>query len=451
MLKPANESRHIFSVTKLNRLVKTILEGEVGVVWLSAEISNFTAAASGHWYFTLKDARSQIRSAMFRGANMRIRYRPKEGDKVLVRGNLSLYEPRGDYQLIVEHMELDGAGALQAEFEALKRKLNQLGLFATDRKRPLPHSIQTVGIVTSSTGAALHDVLTVLKRRSPMTRVVIYPSQVQGETASEQVQDAIRIANKRKEVDVLIVGRGGGSIEDLWCFNSEALAHCIAESDIPIISAVGHEVDVTIADFVADLRAPTPSAAAELVSQDNQALAQQLAIKLRSLKLAMDRTVDQRRYRLSIALQGMERNHPSSRLRTQVQRLDELTNRLQYASKTILKNTVQRHDNISLRLAQCHPGKHIERKQHLVEQLRAQLARTMTQRLTSNKQRFAHSLELMHSLSPLATLSRGYSATFLNDKVVSSSDDVKPGDTILTKLKQGEFTSQVLATKNNTE
>ena len=280
-------SRQILTVTKLNRLARTVLESEVGLIWLSAEISNFVSAASGHWYFTLKDNKAQVRAAMFKNTNRGVKQRPKEGDKVLVRASVGIYEARGDYQLVIEHMESDGEGALQQAYEALKAKLNAEGLFSIDRKRPMPEVINRIGVITSSTGAALHDVLSVLKRRSPQTEVIVYPSMVQGETAPNQLINALRTANQRNEVDALLLTRGGGSLEDLWCFNNENLAREIAESQLPLISAVGHEVDFTIADFVADLRAPTPSAAAEILSQDTNALSESLVQYKQRLTLSL--------------------------------------------------------------------------------------------------------------------------------------------------------------------
>lgn len=444
MLKPPTNSRQIYSVTKLNRFVKSLLEAEVGTIWISAEISNFTAAASGHWYFTLKDSKAQIKSAMFRGANSRLKYRPKEGDKVLVRGNLSLYEPRGDYQLIAEYMELDGTGDLQAAFEALKAKLNAQGLFAAERKRPIPEVINTVGVVTSATGAALHDVLTVLRRRSPATKVIVYPTQVQGNDAPQQIINAIAAANQRDEVNVLIVGRGGGSIEDLWCFNHEHLAYAIVNSAIPIISAVGHEVDITIADYVADLRAPTPSAAAELVSRDVRSQLQALEIMQRALRQHMKRHLEQAKYRLDHAATGVQRNHPRSKLTTQSQRLDELTLRLNNAVIRRHSSEQQRFNNLSQRIARVTPQHQIDANQQRLVQLQQRLHGTIKTSIDNNQRRLAEQVGLLQSLSPLATLSRGYSITQNDSDVLVSSEQVKVGDRIHTRLHKGLLISQII-------
>ena len=447
MIKPPSDTRQIYSVTKLNRLVKTILEGEVGSVWLTAEISNFTAASSGHWYFSLKDPKAQIRCAMFRSANARLNFRPKEGDKVLVRGNLSLYEPRGDYQLIADYIEPDGMGALKAEFERLKLQLNAQGLFDTGRKQPIPEHIKRVGVITSATGAALHDILTVLKRRSPATEVVVYPSQVQGDSASTQLINAVQIANQRAEVDVIILGRGGGSIEDLWCFNNEALAHAIAASSIPIISAVGHEVDVTIADFVADLRAPTPSAAAEVVSQDNRAQLQQLHSTLRHMQQLMMRQLSNARYRLDMMTKNVQRHHPTTKLNTQAQRLDDLSRRLHIAQQHRIARLNARLDATASRLNGQNPKGRIRNQQDKCQLLAKRLNTALNQQLQNRQHQFAQSVSLLNSLSPLATLSRGYSVTYHNGAILQNSKDVKQGDALETVLDQGRIKSTVVRTE----
>lgn len=260
----------------------------MGRIWLSAEISNFSQPSSGHWYFTLKDAKSQVRAAMFRGQNGRVTFRPQNGHQVLVRASVTLYEPRGDYQLIVESMQPAGEGLLQQQFELLKQKLSAEGLFESAHKKPLPSPAKCVGIITSATGAALHDILHILRRRDSSLPIIIYPTAVQGDGAPAQIVRAIEIANRRQECDVLIVGRGGGSLEDLWAFNDEKVARAIFTSQLPIVSAVGHETDVTIADFVADLRAPTPSAAAEVISRNQQELLRQLNSHQQRLEMALD-------------------------------------------------------------------------------------------------------------------------------------------------------------------
>ncbi|EDM58331.1 exodeoxyribonuclease VII, large subunit, partial [Vibrio parahaemolyticus AQ3810] len=339
MLSKTNQN--IFTVSRLNAEVRLLLENEMGIVWLVGEISNFSAPVSGHWYLTLKDSRAQVKCAMFRGNNRRVTFKPANGNQVLVKARLSLYEPRGDYQLIIESMQPEGDGRLQQEFEELKMKLAAEGLFAQTNKLPLPEHPKRVGIITSKTGAALYDILDVLKRRDPSLPVVIYPTMVQGDDAAIQIAQAIGRANSRNECDVLIVGRGGGSLEDLWCFNNEILARTIAASQIPIISAVGHEVDMTIADFVADVRAPTPSAAAELVSRDNSHKDQSLVAKQHKLASAMRYYLSQQKQQSAQLLHRLERQHPSYQLQRQSQQLDELDMRLRRAMQRFIDTRQQ--------------------------------------------------------------------------------------------------------------
>ena len=275
-MNDSNSERQIFTISELNRRVRQLLEINLPMLWVEGEISNFACPSSGHWYLSLKDQSAQVRCAMFRNANQRVKFRPKNGTQVLVRCRAGIYEGKGEYQLIIEHMEEAGFGALQRQFEQLKAKLDAEGLFDNDNKRPIPDSINHIGVVTSPTGAAVKDILSVLKRRFPAIKVSIFPTAVQGEEATDQIVNALADANRCEQIDALIVGRGGGSLEDLWSFNTEPVARAIAASRLPIISAVGHEIDFTIADFVADLRAPTPSAAAELVSPDSLQIQNQL-------------------------------------------------------------------------------------------------------------------------------------------------------------------------------
>ncbi len=309
----------------------------MGQVWISGEISNFTQPASGHWYFTLKDDTAQVRCAMFRNSNRRVTFRPQHGQQVLVRANITLYEPRGDYQIIVESMQPAGEGLLQQKYEQLKAKLAAEGLFDQQFKQPLPSPAHCVGVITSKTGAALHDILHVLKRRDPSLPVVIYPTAVQGEDAPEQIVRAIELANARQECDVLIVGRGGGSLEDLWSFNDERVARAIFASRIPVVSAVGHETDVTIADFVADLRAPTPSAAAEMVSRNQLELLRQVQAMQQRLEMAMDYYLAGRNRRFTLLHHRLQQQHPQLRLARQQTVLERLQQRMQNALDTQLK------------------------------------------------------------------------------------------------------------------
>ena len=439
----SSENRQILTVTKLNRLSRMLLESEIGLIWLSAEISNFVRAASGHWYFTLKDNKAQVRAAMFKNANRRIQQLPKEGDKVLVRASVGLYEPRGDYQLIVEHLEKEGQGTLKQAFEALKMKLYNEGLFASDIKQPLPNTIGRVGIITSSSGAALHDALTVLKRRSPTTSIIVYPSMVQGELAAAQLIEAIATANRRQEVDVILLTRGGGSLEDLWCFNDERLARAIRQSQIPIVSAVGHEVDVTISDYVADMRAPTPSAGAELLSQDQEVLKDAVTSLFNRLLQSWQTQQHQRQHRLAIAQRDLKTEHPSVRIQNQIQWLDRLTLRLENQITHRMNAKRQALSRLDNRLSQHNPKYALAQLREKQESLTNRLVSSTQVYLSRLKQQHAYTAHQLNAVSPLATLGRGYSITFHNDKSVVNSEQLTVGDTIKTKLHQGEIVSTV--------
>ncbi|EGQ9123158.1 exodeoxyribonuclease VII large subunit [Vibrio parahaemolyticus] len=442
MLSKTNQN--IFTVSRLNAEVRLLLENEMGIVWLVGEISNFSAPVSGHWYLTLKDSRAQVKCAMFRGNNRRVTFKPANGNQVLVKARLSLYEPRGDYQLIIESMQPEGDGRLQQEFEELKMKLAAEGLFAQTNKLPLPEHPKRVGIITSKTGAALYDILDVLKRRDPSLPVVIYPTMVQGDDAAIQIAQAIGRANSRNECDVLIVGRGGGSLEDLWCFNNEILARTIAASQIPIISAVGHEVDITIADFVADVRAPTPSAAAELVSRDNSHKDQSLVAKQHKLASAMRYYLAQQKQQSAQLLHRLERQHPSYQLQHQSQQLDELDMRLRRAMQHFIDTRQQAVERKHHRLQLNSPAKHLAQQKSRLERVEHKLLDAMDRKLLTMRHQLAIAAEKLDTVSPLATLKRGYSITQTEQgKVVRSADDVKTGDLLVTRLANGEIHSTV--------
>ncbi|WP_274020140.1 exodeoxyribonuclease VII large subunit [Vibrio parahaemolyticus] len=442
MLSKTNQN--IFTVSRLNAEVRLLLENEMGIVWLVGEISNFSAPVSGHWYLTLKDSRAQVKCAMFRGNNRRVTFKPANGNQVLVKARLSLYEPRGDYQLIIESMQPEGDGRLQQEFEELKMKLAAEGLFAQTNKLPLPEHPKRVGIITSKTGAALYDILDVLKRRDPSLPVVIYPTMVQGDDAAIQIAQAIGRANSRNECDVLIVGRGGGSLEDLWCFNNEILARTIAASQIPIISAVGHEVDMTIADFVADVRAPTPSAAAELVSRDNSHKDQSLVAKQHKLASAMRYYLAQQKQQSAQLLHRLERQHPSYQLQRQSQQLDELDIRLRRAMQRFIDTRQQAVERKHHRLQLNSPIKHLAQQKSRLERVEHKLMDAMDRKLLTMRHQLAIAAEKLDTVSPLATLKRGYSITQTDQgKVVTSADDVKTGDLLVTRLANGEIHSTV--------
>ncbi len=437
-------NRNIYTVSRLNSEVRLLLENEMGIVWLVGEISNFSAPVSGHWYLTLKDSQAQVKCAMFKGNNRLVNFKPQNGQQVLVKARLSLYEPRGDYQIILESMQPEGDGRLQQQFEQLKMQLAAEGLFAQTRKKRLPENPRCVGIITSRTGAALHDILHVLKRRDPNLPVVIYPTLVQGEEAAIQIAQAIGRANTRAECDVLIVGRGGGSLEDLWCFNHEIVARTIAASEIPIISAVGHEIDVTIADFVADVRAPTPSAAAELVSRDHRHKQQALHQWQAKLASAMRHYLAQQDTQFARLQHKLDKQHPQARLERQQQQLDELSLRLEQKMQQRLATQQQRWDRLSHKI-ELHSPIHLIRQQrfNLIQQ-EQRINQSIQRYLIQSRHQLALLSEKLDAVSPLATLARGYSVTRTTQgELVRQSAQVKPGDTLVTQLMDGEILSTV--------
>lgn len=438
---PSN-TRHIFTPTKLNRLAKTLLQAEIGLIWLSGEISNFTAAGSGHWYFTLKDNRAQIRAAMFKQANFRVATRPKEGDKVLIRASVSLYEPRGDYQLIVEHLELDGEGALKQEFELLKQQLEREGLFDASRKRPLPRKVSRIGVITSSSGAALHDVLSVLSRRAPDIEVIVYPSLVQGEQAPQSLRQALFVANQRQEVDVLLITRGGGSMEDLWAFNNAGLARDIASSAQIVVSAVGHEVDITICDFVADTRAPTPSAAAELISPEKaERLRQVVGLNERLEGAVLNRLRHMHTHYTSLN-KRLSLLHPSKHLLQHAQRLDLLSERLTRATDRLLHDKLSTLKTIQARISRVSPNKQLVVAKERCNHLEKRMFELFSSVIETKREKLKQQVGLLNALSPLSTLTRGYTITLQNDRAVTHLSDIDKTQPITTRFQDGELISK---------
>ena len=377
----AENGRNVFTVARLNREARLLLERGLGVVWVEGELSNFSQPSSGHWYFSLKDREAQVRCAMFRLKNTVLGFTPKAGQQVLARGRISLYEPRGDYQLIVEHLEEAGVGALKREFERLKVKLAAEGLFALERKRSLPRFPRRIGVVTSPSGAAIRDVLHILRRRFPPASVLIYPTPVQGAVAAPAIVEALKTASARAECDVLIVARGGGSIEDLWSFNDERVARAICACSIPVVSGIGHEIDFTIADFVADARAPTPSGAAELVVPDRTACLEALARTAQRMMACMRRELRSVNAKFDAALFRLRLVHPGVRLTQQAQKLDELEQRLAAAVNREVRTIATRLSNTGQRLQRCDPGFRLSQQlrrlddleQHLIHSIRAAL------------------------------------------------------------------------------
>ena len=436
---------NIYSVSQLNQSVRLMLENQLGAVWLTGEISNFSQPVSGHWYLSLKDENAQVRCAMFRMKNLRVSFRPTNGMQVLVRANVSLYEPRGDYQLIIESMHLAGEGLLMQQFEALKLKLAAEGLFAQHLKKNLPHFSKAVGIITSKTGAALQDILHILQRRDPSLKIIIYPTAVQGKDAATDIAQMIELANQRQEVDVLIVGRGGGSLEDLWCFNEEMVARAIFHSHLPVISAVGHETDVTIADFVADVRAPTPSAAAELVSRNQTELLQQLQYRRQRLEIALDRLFAEKQQKLKHLSLRLHNQHPQAQLRIQQQLITQLSHRLQQTLRHHWQKTAENLTALSMRLYKNPLPLRLQQYEQQLAQLKVRLNSHMNLTLSLQQKQLAHLCGKLDSLSPLRVLARGYSITQNQQNfTIRSMKDVNVGEQIKTRLPDGDIISQVI-------
>ena len=436
---------NIYSVSQLNQSVRLMLENQLGAVWLTGEISNFSQPVSGHWYLSLKDENAQVRCAMFRMKNLRVSFRPTNGMQVLVRANVSLYEPRGDYQLIIESMHLAGEGLLMQQFEALKLKLAAEGLFAQHLKKNLPHFSKAVGIITSKTGAALQDILHILQRRDPSLKIIIYPTAVQGKDAATEIAQMIELANQRQEVDVLIVGRGGGSLEDLWCFNEEMVARAIFHSHLPVISAVGHETDVTIADFVADLRAPTPSAAAELVSRNQTELLQQLQYRRQRLEIALDRLFAEKQQKLKHLSLRLHNQHPQAQLRIQQQLITQLSHRLQQSLRHRWQKKAENLTALSMRLYKNPLPLRLQQYEQQLAQLKVRLNSHMNLTLSLQQKQLAHLCGKLDSLSPLKVLARGYSITQNQQNfTIRSMKDVNVGEQIKTRLPDGDIISQVI-------
>jgi len=436
--------REVFTVGRLNREARMLLEAGLPAVWIEGELSNFARPGSGHWYFTLKDSTAQVRCAMFRSRNLMVRVSPRDGLQVLLRARVSLYEARGEFQLIVDHLEEAGEGALRRRLEELKARLAAEGLFDAARKRPLPALPKRIGVVTSPTGAAIRDILKVLGRRFPAIPVLIYPVPVQGAGAGDRIAEAIRLASARAEVEVLIVARGGGSLEDLWSFNEEVVVRAIVAATMPVVSGVGHEIDVTLADLAADLRAPTPSAAAELVVPDREDWLRRLARDEARLVAALAARLTRERTRLQWLEGRLQQLHPAARLRQHAQRLDELTLRLRRAVDGRIGLARHRLATCAAHLAAASPAQRLSILAVHRGTLDTRLAAAMTRRLQSAQARFAVALRGLQSLSPLATLERGYAIVFdATGRVVTDAATVEPGSTIEARLARGRLTARV--------
>jgi len=438
-------NRTILSVAELNAEVNQLLTQGFPLLWVEGEISNLVRPASGHLYFSLKDSKSQIRCAMFRNRNMKLTIQPENGMKVLVRGRVGLYEPRGEYQFIAEHMEDAGVGQLQKQFEVLKQKLNDAGLFAQEHKKELPEYPKRIAVITSPTGAAIRDILTVLKRRSPHTPVLIYPVAVQGNNSKTEIETAIRRADADKKCDVIILARGGGSIEDLWSFNEENMAKAIYHAETPIICGVGHEIDFTIADFIADVRAPTPSAAAELVTPDSNQLITDVIQNRIWLQQHIIQLIQQKQQKLDWLSSRLELQKPSRKVQQQSQRLDEIVSRLHQQINVFISNKKLKLENLDSRLLTNRPIRKVQESQQKLSHLSVRLQQSMQNKIQNSQARFKLQMATLDSISPLRTLERGYSIT--KDKksgsLITSVKQTKKEREIIVQFKDGEISAIV--------
>jgi len=432
------------SVSELTARIKILVEGHFMDVMVEGEVSNFRRHSSGHWYFTLKDEGAMLRCASFRMQNRLIRFTPEDGLSVRAHGRLSLYEARGEYQLLVEFLEPVGVGALQLAFEQLKNRLAAEGLFDVERKRGLPTLPRTVGVVTSATGAAVRDILRIIKRRNETIKIVIAPARVQGDGAAEEIAEAIRLLNSRDDVEVIIVGRGGGSIEDLWCFNEECVARAIFNSRAPVISAVGHETDFTIADFVADLRASTPSAAAEMVAMAADEISEHIA------RLEAD-MFDSLRYRL-LEMRGRLRELETSRCFDEVvnrihilnQRVDSAAYSIDSSIKEVIKQGRAAHERVALRLRDADIRRQLIAERGALSLFRARLETSARAKIDRESEKLSVAAGKLDSLSPLAVLGRGYAVAFDHrGQIIKRAKDVSKSDHIRLRVAEGEIDCKV--------
>lgn len=444
----ASNSRDIYSVSRLNREVRTVLETGFPLLWIEAELSNFARPASGHWYFSLKDEAAQVKCAMFRNRNQLVKVLPENGKQVLVRAKIGIYEPRGDYQLIIEHMEEAGDGDLRRQFDLLKSKLANEGLFDASHKKNIPEHCTRVGIITSPSGAAIHDILTTLQRRFPMEKTIVYPVPVQGKGASSKIAAAINKANKRNETEVLIVARGGGSLEDLWEFNEEIVARAIYESDIPVVTGVGHEVDFTIADFVADQRAATPTAAAELISPDRYQQLQKLSSFESRLTYLIQQNIQQKQQKVDWLNKRIR--HPREQLLALKNKLKELSRRNIHSMKNLLDKRRSQTTLLEARIQQHAPYQRIQQLQQQHKNINSRFELATKQLLAEKTKKLQHLIYTLDAVSPLHTLKRGYAIIKdKNNNIIRSVDNLKKDQTIKTELAKGYVFSKITGINND--
>ena len=436
--------RQVLRPSQLNALARDLLEGSFPQVWVEGEISNFSRPASGHAYFTLKDARAQVRCALFRSNAARLRFAPRDGMLVLARGRLTLYEARGDYQLVLEHLEEAGEGALRRAFEELKARLAAEGLFDTDRKRPLPAYTRRLAVITSPRGAAVRDVLSVLGRRFPLLEVEVLPVPVQGDGAAAQILDMLQRAGRSGRYDLILLTRGGGSLEDLWAFNDEALARAIVASPVPVVAAIGHEVDVSLADFAADLRAPTPSAAAELLVPDRGELVERLRRDRQRFDALLARVLGAQAQRVDQAFLKLQALRPQLRLERGRNRLDALRHRLGLAWQAPAARRGERLSRLLRHLDQAHPRRRLEAHRHRLALVQRALAALPARLVEPRRLQLRGLARALESVSPLATLGRGYAIVFdENGQVLRRAADARDGDRLRARLADGELALKV--------
>jgi exodeoxyribonuclease VII large subunit len=446
----AAAGRSVYTVSRLNKEVRVLLERGLGVVWVEGELSNFSQPSSGHWYFSLKDRDSQVRCAMFRLKNAALGFTPKAGQQVIARGRVSLYEPRGDYQLIVDHLEEAGVGALQREFERLKAKLAAEGLFASERKRGLPRFPRRIAVVTSPTGAAVRDVLNILARRFPPAGVLVYPTAVQGAAAVPAIVQALQLASARADCDVLILARGGGSLEDLWAFNDERVARAVRACAIPVVTGIGHEIDFTIADFAADARAPTPSGAAELVAPDRVACLDALSRMEARINACMKRELRVVAGQLANIGTRLRQAHPGMRLAHQAQRLDDLEQRLTGAARTVLHTRRHRLNDAYTSLIRHSPERIVREYRRRYEGLDLRLERLVMEYVSRLRHRVDLADRTLKAASPDATLARGFAiVTRADGTLVTDARSVAPGDDIQARLASGRLQARVTGSRDS--
>lgn len=438
-------AREILTPSTLNRRVRDLLEGALPLVWLEGELSNLARPPSGHLYFTLKDSHAQVRCAMFRPKSTWLRFKPANGQQVLARARVGLYEPRGEYQLIVEHLEEAGEGALRREFERLKALLAAEGLFATERKRTLPTMPRRIGVLTSPSGAAIRDVLDVLARRFPLVEVDVLPVPVQGDAAPAAITAMLQAAGQTRRHDVLLLTRGGGSLEDLWAFNDEAVVRAVAASPLPVVAAIGHEIDITLAELAADLRAATPSAAAELLVPDRTALQRLLVRDRQRITTVMQRLLQSCHQQLDHRLTRLQAQRPDARLRRGREQLQVLSARLHRLHGQQHRELRLQLDNLAARLRQCHPAGALQARRRDVDGLHKRLRTATARRLEQRAQTLAQLARGLNAVSPLATLQRGYAIVRRsdNDAIVRSASEVSRGDELRALLAEGEIELQV--------